>query len=200
MRWEAAAWSVVSLLSPVIAMRYWPRLRERLPDGLLIGEQVWPWLYGLAPPYLALISGSVVARDLGLRVDGWLHWLLDLLLAGVVVTAIGFAWSRLESEPRTEPGWSVLLDEPRWSLYRAAAGLWVGFTPLALLVGLALALGEWAVRYEVWIEGKRREQRTCLALLRAASSALLYALTRNLWVTIAGQALISWWLNRHTRT
>lgn len=200
MRWEAAAWSAVGLLGPVIASRYWPQVRERLPDDLVIVEQAWPWLYGLVPPYLALISGAVVARDLGLRVDGWLGWALDLVLAGGVAAGLGLASTRLDSEPQTEAGWGALLDEPRWSLYRAAAGLWVGFTPLALLIGLALTLVEWATRYRAWVPEKRRDNRTCLALLRAASSALLFAVTWNLWVTVAGQALITWWLRREGKS
>lgn len=200
MIWEATAWSAVGILAPILADRYWPALRSRLPSGAEVLEAIWPWLYGVGPPYLALISGAVVARDLGLRVDGFLDLAFDLLLAALLVLAILVVWERLPGDLESETRWRDLLDEPRWTLYRASAGLWIGFGALALGIGMALTLVEWAVRYRSWDARRRADPETCMALLRIASSTLLFALTRNLWVTLAGQAVLVWWFDRGRST
>lgn len=196
MIWEATAWSAVGVLAPLLVRRYWPAVRARSPTRSEIIESAWPWLYGLAPPYLALISGAVVARDLGLRISSALDLGLDLILAALLASGVIFVWERLPGEVRNDARWRDLLDEPRWSLYRASAGLWIGFNALALVIAMALALLEWAIRFQSWDANRRIKPETCTALLRLATSTLFFALTRNLWVSVAGQAVLVWWIGR----
>lgn len=190
MIWEATAWSAVGVVAPFLAARYWPDVRARLPSWVGIMEDTWPWLYGVAPPYFALLSGAVVARDLGLRSGRLLDFGVDLILGSLVVSGLVLAWERIPGDRSMSAGWRDLLDEPRWALYRACGGLWIGFGPAALAIGLAIALVEWTVRFRLWEAENRMNQDTCSALLRTASSTLLYSLTGSLWVTLAGQAVV----------
>jgi len=184
----AVVWCALGLTAVPLGQWLGPWLRstlgERAEDILM-----WaPWLHGLLPMLLAWISGAVPARFLGLLgPPGWLAWLGSALLAAALWWAASWFVSRQNLQVPGYPlDWAVL-DEPRWALYRAAGWLWAMDRGLGLLIGLGLALLEWALRHRLWRGENRATPATCLSLARIASSTLIFSLTGNLWVTIAFQ-------------
>ncbi len=79
----------------------------------------------------------------------------------------------------------IVLDEPRWALYRAAGLIWLG--GWGLLVGFALGVLEWSLRTRPWLAENRSDSTTWLILVRLAISSLLFALTGNFWLTSFSQ-------------
>ena len=172
-------WVGLAMASPALATKLWPRFRERLGDWVELVERFAPWAHGFGPAYLALFSGAIRAREAGLLGQQALAW-----VGGTLACALwlGLATVRRPlGESWPEPGRGVL-DEPRWTLYRAAGSQWLGHPQLGGLVGLALALSEWGLGG--WVQG-RVEWRT---LARLASSTVVFALTRNFWLTALAQA------------
>ena len=76
----------------------------------------------------------------------------------------------------------ALADEPRWALYRAAGALWFGSHPLGTGGGLGWAVVEWAVTNRTRLGEIRQHHEAAGALLRLASSALIFLATRNFWL------------------
>lgn len=172
-------WVGFAVASPALATVLWPRLRERFGEWAELVERFAPWAYGFGPAYLALLSGAIRAREAGLLGHDPLAW-----VGGALACAI---WLRLATVWRPdavrwpEPNRGVL-DEPRWTLYRAAGSQWVGHPQIGGLVGLALALSEWA------LGGRAQGRVEWQTLARLASSTVVFALTRNFWLTALAQA------------
>jgi len=172
-------WVGLAVASPALAARLWPRFRERLGDRAELVERLAPWAHGFAPAYLALFSGAIQAREAGLIGHQPLTW-IGGTLACAIWLGLATAW-RPPAERWPEAARGVL-DEPRWTLYRAAGSQWSGQPQIGGLVGLVLALSEWGLGG--WVQG-RVEWRT---LARLASSSVVFALTRNFWLTALAQA------------
>lgn len=188
MMWEAAAWSAVGVWAIPVARRLEPRIAPVLGDRAEALQGAGTWLHGLVPPFAALFSGAVPARHLGLfGQGGWLHW----LLGGVPVIALTLGVrAALSRWPVAVPGIDsqrVVLDEPRWALYRATGWLWLGDPWLGTLIGLTIAASEWALARRIWVEVNRREPVICLDLARLGWSSLIFALTFNFYWVLAFQ-------------
>ncbi len=191
MIWEGLLWAALALAGRPVAQRYWPRLKQRA------GE--WgPWLAGLAPwadgllvPYLALISGSILGRDMGLYGQGAGLWLAGALACGLALGVLTLVLRRRHLSIHLNTPLELILDEPRWALYRAAIAQAAASFPAGILGGFLLASLEWCLRRRPWTAKQRGELSLWEPLLRAALSAALFAATRNLWLTAATQAALA---------
>lgn len=201
--WEAALWAALALSAPTAASWLWPRLRPRLGEWGSAAEALGPWLHGLLPAYLALVTGAVSGRDAGLFDHSWGDWASGVLAcgAGLVAAAILAWWRPLPL--RIPSPLDGALDEPRWALYRGAGALWAGAWTPGVFIGLGLAVLEWMAVVQPWrrrssseatLAGRRWRILGGLApeewgiLFRMALSAALFLATRNLWLTAATQA------------
>ena len=172
-------WVGLAVASPALATRLWPRFRERLGDWAELVERFAPWAHGFGPAYLALFTGAIRAREAGLLGHQPLVW-VGSTLACAIWLALATAWRPLAGH-WPDPARGVL-DEPRWTLYLAAGSQWLGQPQIGGLVGLALALSEWGLGG--WVQGRFEWQ----TLARLASSSVVFALTRNFWLTALAQA------------
>ena len=203
---ESFFWIAAQLALGILGVALWPRLRPALgqnAEALAAGTRL---LYSLLIPYLALLLGSISARDTGLvGLDAMLYTLGNWLGAfgwAAVWAALAFAayaWGHMY--PGATPG-MALLDEFRWAFYRGAAIGWVGaHSTFGVLLGLGVAAIEW---------GALRGLRTALGesnppalgwLARAWLSAFVFLFTRNLWLTLAVGAFVPFalarWRARH---
>lgn len=187
MKWEAALWCGVAAAAPALAGWAWPRLRPRLGRWADYAEDLAPWLHGIVPAYMALITGAVLGRDAGLYGQSAGAWAASLTAcaAGLAAAAIAMRLRPPTLEPPMAS--SVALDEFRWGLYRAAGILWTGDFTAGVLIGLGLTLAEWVAARRPWQQPLRSDSRCWLPSLRAMFSASLFFLTRNLWLTMAVQ-------------
>jgi hypothetical protein len=149
------------ILSPLV------RRAPRLPEWV-------PWIHSIALPYLGLLCGWVSSRDSGLTGHTPLEW-----AAGVVgALALGALLGRISARYSSRRGWGDVRDETRWTLYRAAVWPLAGFLLAAVGAGLLASLAEYAWRRRPG--GERPEgEAGLLFLLRAGSSAALFALAHN---------------------
>jgi hypothetical protein len=186
MRWEAIVWSGLAVLAPVLTNLLWPRWRPTRSDIQHLLESAAPWLHGIGPAYLALITGAILERDAGLRGFTLIEWIASSLFALVFIAA----WTALSVRVLkldVKPEW--LLDEPRFALYRATGVLWLGGVFPGLLLGFGMALVEWLL---LWREqALRREPQAFIPLVPLAGSTLLFAITGNFFITLISQAGIS---------
>jgi hypothetical protein len=192
MIWPSIAWVVLALAAfPGLAKIESP-LKSRWPRVWDALDILAPWLIGLGPAYLALVGGAVLASSYGLYGRGGaLGWVGSIVLCGILVAVI---WRmRLAGLDAGEGLTSVLLDEPRWALYRAVGVPWLG--AWSVLAGLAIGGVEWGLRTAPWREANRQARETWGMLLRLAVSNGLFALTGNVWLVWATQGLL-WWIQR----
>lgn len=203
-QWEAAFWVGLALISPALMRPTWPRavaflhLSEAVQD---LAQRLAPWLWGIGPSYLALITGAVPARFLGLTGHSPLAWFGGAIICGALIGIAALIQWPQGSWPTPTHG---ILDEPRWALYRAAGILWVASPQLGILLGFGLALLEWAIRFQPWkgpLRETLRKQRspelnaawpggTWETVVRISGSTLLFATTRNFWLTAVSQAVL----------
>lgn len=161
---------------PIIEHR-WPRWRN--PVSLLA-----PWLHGPALAFAALFSGALPGQALGLLGSGgWIGWLWGALMVVLLWFAARRALQRWPIALDLERYDVVVLDEPRWALYRGGGWLLTGSFFFGALAGLGLALLEWLLRWRGWRRQTRSSAPACFALARVGSSALVFSLTGNLWLT-----------------
>ncbi len=196
MPWEAAAWSLALIVSPIVVHWVWPRLGDKYGAWQEPLETAAPWVYSLLLPYLALITGSIIGRDAGLYGHPMSAWVSVTVACSLgLVAAFFFLRTRPIKLPWTQTLSETLREEARWAMYRASAALWVVSFPVSVAIGTALAFAETAV----WVLQKEKTDRFKLAngarLLRALFSGLLFGLTRNFWLTAAVQATIVALLN-----
>ncbi len=214
---EALFWVGLAILSPALAKPAWPRmisllkLSESTQD---LTQRLAPWVWGIGPAYFALISGAIPARFFGLTGHSPLAWFGGAILCGALVGLAALVQWPEGTWPTPTQG---VLDEPRWALYRAAGVLWMPRPELGLLMGLALGLVEWAIRYRLWKRPLLKTLRTCRTaevdsrwpagtwetVARVAGSSLIFAATRNFWLTALTQAVLLGmvrrnWLNDST--
>jgi len=206
-------WVGGSILACALAtnLAWWLRsrssLRPVLQDALV---QVARFLFYLGIPYLALggwprppFSGLFSLEDLGFP-GANLRWSATRWLGaagtGIWVALAAFlvlllAWRsasrgtvRLGFPPR--PWWALLIDgfylQVHWAFYRAGLAVALGDLYTGVFAGLGLVTLEWALD-PCWRQGWREQSQAAERWLRAALAlvaALLFLLTRNLWVCL----------------
>ncbi|MGA9192021.1 MAG: hypothetical protein WBZ24_09835 [Anaerolineales bacterium] len=187
MIWESVAWVAVAVAAlPLVQLGEAP-IRSRWPTLWPVVRGVAPWIVGLGPAYLALVTGAVLERSFGLYGrGGMVGWVLAALLCVGGLAAVWVWRERLGAIAAGEDPTEVLLDEPRWALYRAAGVLWLGMW--GLLVGFAVGGVEWALRARPWLATSRGDRTVWLTLIRFGISSLIFALTGNFWFTLISQA------------
>jgi hypothetical protein len=94
------------------------------------------------------------------------------------------------------PWWSLLVDglylQVHWAFYRAGLAVALGDLYAGVFAGLALTYLEGALD-PFWREGWRQQSQVAGRWLRAALAllaALLFLLTRNLWVCLAAHGVV----------
>jgi len=201
---EALFWVSVAIFSPALIRPAWPPLVSRLKlseSTQELANRLSPWLWGIVPAYLALITGAIPARLFGLTGHSPLAWFGGAIICGALVGLAALASWPDGTWPTPTRG---VLDEPRWALYRAAGVLWLARPELGLLIGLVLGLIEWAITFKVWkgpLFPSLRTWRTAEldsswragtweTAIRIGGSSLIFALTRNFWLTALTQAVL----------
>lgn len=188
---EAILWTVTALVSPEVFGLAWDRWGDRLDARWLPLASFGRWFRSLGIPYLAVITGAVTARDVGLAGQTAPDWLRGgLVCAGVLGIAWVFVGSRRLNLPYPEPATSAM-DEARWALYRGTGSLladpiWVG-----PLIGLGVGLVEWGLHHRVWVELAPLKPDVWSELGRVCGSTILFLLTRNLWLIVLTQVGLS---------
>jgi hypothetical protein len=164
---------------PYMVLGGWPQAPNRgllsLGDmGIVSLDALWP------------LTRWLQAAGTGL---GWgLTVLLFLMLSWLNANRTASVW-RFGFSPK--PWWHVLLDvlylQVHWAFYRGALTLVMGDLYAGTFLGLGLVYVEWSLnpfwrrgwREKTWVAG--RWMRAALAL----AIAILFFLTRNLWVCLA---------------
>ncbi len=186
--WQAGIWVALALGAWPAARAARLRLEARFGDQAGTITNLGAWVHALGPAYLALISGAVTGRDLGIYGPTTAAW---ASAAVGIAGGLGAAWLVFRfRHPAIEPDspWTVALNEPRWALYRAAGIGWVGGLWLGLAIGLVLAAADWGLRHSVWQADGWKQADVWRGWMRAGLSAVLFAATRNLWLIIVCQA------------
>lgn len=175
------------------------------------------FLFFLAVPYLALggwprgpYQGLLSLEDMGIvglderwPVTRWLEatgiglgWgLVALLMLALALASANRrtegVWLRFPSRP----WWLILVDgiglTVHWAFYRSALVLALGDAYAGVFWGLGLIYLEWSLN-PFWRKGWRIESQAATSWLRGALAfvvALLFILTRNLWI-----CLVVFWL------
>jgi len=185
---EAVMWCALGILAPALVRRWWPHASRRLGEWSRELEKLGPWLHGILPAYLALISGAVLERDAGIQRHAAGNWIAGVFACGMGLVA-AFYWLRRRPPVGTTvpEAWRAALDEPRWALYRAAGILWTGSQWVGVAAGAGLMIVEWALIRRPWQGLLRLEQSAWIPLLRGLASSLYFVCTWNLWLTMATQ-------------
>lgn len=189
---EAVLWTVAALIGPDLVSLVLGRWRRIAGEPLV---SFGGWIRSLGIPYLALISGGVAARDIGLSGHSAVGWLQGALVcAGVLALARVAAGWRRSALPYARPG-EAALDEPRWALYRGTGSLLAGPRWAGPLVGLGIGVIEWTLSHRPWVQGVRLQASAWAHLARVCGSTALFLLTRNLWLVGITQIGLSWILS-----
>lgn len=189
--------------------------------------QAGRFLFYLGIPYLALggwprqpYAGLLSLEDMGIvglsvrwPVTRWLEAVGTGLAVGLVAfLVLILAWfgaqrmaGRVKLRFPSRPWWAILVDvlylEVHWAFYRGALSVALDDLYAAVFVGLGLVYVEWALS-PFWRRGWRQRSQAAERWLRAALAlviALLFFLTRNLWVCLGVHwllELIFWHLGR----
>lgn len=218
-------WTLASMTAAVLAILFvGPAQRDRLraTTGGRLLEPFLRLVYFLGVPYAALLTGSIATIDIGLTGIGgsilgwspaeWLHGLSTALTLGVIVLLPIGAASRqvaragrpLGADDRSAGVVIVeaIYSEIHWAFYRAAPLILLSDVYAAVLFGTLLVGVEWLVELirnglSPFPEERQRWLRRGVLL---ASSAALFALTKNAWLAIGLHAVLEllWkvWLRR----
>ncbi len=189
--WQAGIWVAIALGAWPLARAVWPRLAARVVGQAELIESLAVWGHALWPTYLALITGAVTGRDLGVYGPGLAEWASSTI---AVAVALGAAELVLRfRDLAIDPGspLTMALDESRWGLYRAAGIGWVGGLWPGLAIGLVLAAADWGLKTRVWRAEVLHRTDVWPGLMRAGLSAGLFAATRNLWLIVACQVCLA---------
>jgi hypothetical protein len=196
---------VYYLVVPYLALGGWrPRLLGWLPQqGLLALEDVGLVGPGLQWPVTRWLEAAGTGLGLGLLA------LLVLGLAWAIASHLfrtGRTAATISFAPR--PWWALLISglylEIHWAFYRGGLGLALGDVYAGVFWGLAAVCLEWILNPS-WRAGWPAASRAGHVWLNAGlalTSALLFLLTRNLWVCLAIHWLLVlafWLLARHRR-
>ena len=200
-------------------------LAHSLPGRGLV--EAGRFLFFLGILYLALggwprqpYQGLLSPEDLGLvglsqrwPVTRWLEAAGTGLAVGLAALLIlSVAWLRARYGPDNirphlprRPAWmvgvNVLYLEAHWAFYRAALGSVLDDVYAGVFLGLGLIYLEWGLN-PFWRRGWRRQAQAPERWVRAALAlviAMVFLLTRNLWICLAVHGLLElpfWYLGR----
>lgn len=178
---------------PYLALGGWPRPPFQ---GLLLPEDMG-WV-GFNPRWPAARWLESVGTGLALGLG-----LLLILLVAWISANRGSGSYRLQFPRR--PWWALVVDvlymEVHWAFYRGALAVALGDVYAGVFLGLGLVYLEWGLN-PFWRRGWRSKSLAAVRWLRAAMAlgiALIFLLTRNLWVCLAVHASIElafWHLGR----
>jgi hypothetical protein len=218
-------WTLASMTVAVLAMLFVSAAqleRLRVTTGGRLLEQFLRLAYFIGVPYAALLTGSLASIDMGLTGAGgsilgwspaeWLRGLSTALTLGVIVLIpIGVASRQIAraggplSTDNRSPG-AVIIDalyaEIHWAFYRAAPLILLGEVYTAVIFGALLVGVEWLVALiRNGLSPSPEERQSWLRRgMLLALSAVLFALTRNVWLAIILHAALEllWkvWLRR----
>ena len=192
---DTAIWVALTVAAPVGARTLRTRLQSRTASW---NEELSFWTraaYGVVPLYGAWVTGAVSGTDGGMLGVGLTRWLSGGALCAALLLAIAFTLRlpavrhRVQAWVHPTRSWLVLLDEPRWAFYRGAGAVALGGVAPAQFLGLALGGLEWLAR-----NGRPSRSLSTEALselVRLGMSAVLFALTRNLWLILGTQAVLA---------
>lgn len=170
---------------PYLALGGWPR--GPFQGLLLLGDMGLVGLGGIWTPNRWL---EAVGTALGLGLVAGLLLFLAWANAnrGPSMGSGPLSEHRLRFPPR--PWWAILVDvlylEIHWAFYRGALAVLLGDRYAGVFLGLALVYLEWGLN-PFWRHGWRIGSRAAAQWLRAALAlvvALIFLLTRNLWVCL----------------
>ncbi len=197
---EALLWTGIALAAPLVVGFFRGRLASRLGDWSQPGASVGRWIYSLGIPYVALITGAVAARDVGLSGRTGVEWLRGAIVCAAALGAawVAVGWRRVEL-PYARPG-QAAMDEPRWALYRGTASLLADPRWSGPLIGLGIGLLEWVLRHRPRASRTWPVPAEWTDLARVCGSTALFLLTRNLWLIVLTQAGLSLILTRTGQT
>lgn len=182
--WPSAVWSALGSLVPLAAPHARRLLAQHRSSWVGPAALLGPWIHGPGLAFAALFTGSLPARALGLfGSDGRIGWVGGGLLVLLLWLGARRALERRPVALGLDRYDVVVLDEPRWALYRGAGWLWTGSFYLGGLVGIGLGLVEWALTWRAWRPNERATAPACFMLARIGVSALAFSLTGNLWLT-----------------
>lgn len=193
-RWLAQAGRFLFYLGiPYLALGGWPR-------------QPYQGLFSLEDMgIVGLDAGWPVTRWLGATGTG-----LGIGLAALLILALAWANANRRGEGirlsfPSRPAWALLVDglylEVHWAFYRGALAVALDDVYGGVFGGLGLVYLEWGVN-PLWRRGWRQESQSARQWLRAALAlvaALLFLLTRNLWVCLGVHWLLTftfWYVAR----
>jgi hypothetical protein len=195
-------WVALTLAAPPAAREIHRRLAERLA-GWEPELAFWTQAaYGVLPLYGAWVTGAVIGRDCGLSGFSPIDWLRGVTICAALLAgfALSLRFSPIKRLAQTwyNPGrsWLALFDEPRWAFYRGAGAAALPAPAGAQLIGFILGGLEWLVRDGRPTRGT--PPHVWSGLVRLGVSAILFALTYNLWLVIATQAGVEAMLLRAT--
>ncbi len=195
-------WVALTLAAPPAAREIHRRVAERLA-GWEPELAFWTQAaYGVLPLYGAWVTGAVIGRDCGLSGFSAIDWLRGVTICAALLAglALSLRFSPIKRLAQTwynpDRSWLALFDEPRWAFYRGAGAAAMPAPAGAQLIGFILG----------GLEGLMRDGRPTRGtpphvgsgLVRLGVSAILFALTYNLWLVIATQAAAQAMLLRAT--
>jgi hypothetical protein len=191
----AAIWVALTLAAPPAARQIQRRLGSRL-DPWAAEVAFWSTAaYGVLPLYGAWITGAVIGRDCGVSGIPPAGWLIGIaicaFLLGVLALSLRLTAGNRLARKWVAPGgsWLTLFDEPRWAFYRGAGAAVLPEPVAAQALGALLGGFEWLLR-----GGRPRRgmpPQMWSGLVRLGVSAVLFALTHNLWLVLLTQAAAS---------
>ena len=196
MRIEALGWSLLEMLTAPLARE----LRRRAPEFARSWEALGGWTRDLLLPYLALIAGSISAREAGVaNLPELARW----PAAVACLAGIGAAWFAAPHLPQHPQPHASALEalrlEPRLALYRAAAATWLPEPNLSIAAGVIAGAIEWTLAGQPW-QAQRLDGPARAGLARILFSGLIFWATRSFWLTAGLQATLIWTLDRRMRS
>ena len=198
---DTGIWVALTVAAPVEARVLRTRFQSRI--ALWEGElSFWARVgYGVVPLYGAWVTGAVAGRDCGIVGIGLSRWLAGAAICAALLLAFAFTLRFPSVRHRVQVwfhptrSWLVLLEEPRWAFYRGAGAVALTGAAAAQLAGLALGGLEWLARNgrpsrtsSRWVSGSLPNE-VWSELVRLGVSAVLFALTHNLWLILVTQAV-----------
>lgn len=149
---------------------------------------------------------------LGWSMTDWTRMLgSTVTLGSISAVMLGLAWrnaaraqGRLEATEQwaDAPWWvtarETLFNEIHWGFYRVAPLLALSDAYGAILLGAAFPLAEWMLNPDWWeqVRGGPRRNQILMQGAWLAISTTCFALTRNLWLTLALHLVLALALNR----
>lgn len=222
LRLQLALWAGGCFVAGQLAHYFFSRLmrsrRWRHSAIAEIAAEVGSFAHGVGIPFAAMVGGALPQTMLGFGeswfgAGQWAGFSPQAWLRGVGAWAAALAFTlaviwvarRASSDRLSHPPRSALAalrvalySEPRWALYRAFPILLFSDAYLGSVVGFGVAVLEqalWASRAEAPHPPDAR-LRSFGLVLNLGLSSVLYLATQNLWLMVAGHAVVLAFIER----